>query len=124
MSKEPCFRGHLNKQHGKRAQILLKCPSQHFYHIISSLARKLCSKKSLLLTCQISGHLVNKFDVDERYPVLNRDDLVLSIQIQLSQKQQTFFQYFAAFFKFSLNFKYFEKNDDPHKCCIFEVTDS
>ena len=35
------------------------------------------------------------------------------IQIRLSQKQKTFAEYFLAFLKSLLNFKYLEKND-PH----------
>ena len=44
--------------------------------------------------------------------------------MQLSQKQKTFSQFFAAFLKSTLNFKHFESKDDPHRFCIFEVTDS
>ena len=81
-------------------------------------------KKSLLLTCQILVLLVNTLDVDERYPVLNRDNLTIPIQMQLSQKQKTFSEFFAAFLKSRLNFKYFLKKDDPPRFCIFEITDS
>ena len=44
--------------------------------------------------------------------------------MQLSQKKNVFPQFFAAFLKSRLNFKYFEKKDDPHLFCILEVTDS
>ena len=44
--------------------------------------------------------------------------------MQLSQKQKSFSQSFAEFLKSSVNFKYFESKDDPHRFCIFEVTDS
>ena len=124
MSKKSRFRGCFDKQHGKRAQTLLKSPSQRRYHIHWSLATKLCSKKSLLLTCKILGLLVNTLAADEKYPVLNRDNLTIPIQMQLSQKQKTFSQFFAAFLKSTLNFKHFESKDDPHRFCIFEVTDS
>ena len=66
-------------------------------------------KKSLFLTCQILGLLVNTLAADEKYPALNRDNLTIPIQMQLSQKPNTFPEFFAAFFKFLLNFKYFEK---------------
>ena len=65
-------------------------------------------KKSLLLTCQILVLLVNTLDVDERYPVLNRDNLTIPIQMQLSHKQKTFSQLFAPFLKARLNFINFE----------------
>ena len=53
--------------------------------------------------------LVNTLDADDRYAVLNRRNLTIPIQMQLSQKQKTFSQFFAAFLKSSLNFKHFEK---------------
>ena len=109
MSKKSRFRGCFDKQYGKRAQALLKSASQHLYHIHRSLPRKLSWKKSLLLTCQILGLLVNTLAADEKYPVLNRDNLTIPIQMQLSQKQKTFSQFFAAFLKSSINFKYFVK---------------
>ena len=76
------------------------------------------------MTCQILGLLANTLAADEKYPVLNRDNLTIPIQMQLSQKQKTFSEFFAAFLKFRVNFAYFEKTDDPHRFFIFEVTDS
>ena len=97
MSKKSHFKGPFDKQHGKRAQALLKPPSQHLYHIHWSLATNLCSKKCLLLTCQILGPLVDTLAANEKYPVLNRDNLTIPIQMQLSQKQKTFSQFLTAF---------------------------
>ena len=53
----------------------------------------------MFLTSQIVGLLVNTFPANEEYPVLNRDNLTIPIQKQLSQKQKTFFQFFSAFLK-------------------------
>ena len=114
----------IDKQYDERAQRLLKSASQHLCHIHSSLATKLCSKKSCFFTCQVLGLLVNTLAADEKYPVLNRDNLTIPIQMQLSQKQKTFSEFFAAFLKSRLNFKYFLKKDDPPRFCIFEITDS
>ena len=124
MSKKSRFRGCFDKQYGKRAQALLKSASQHLYHIHRSLPRKLSWKKSLLLTCQILGLLVNTLAADEKNPVLNRDNLTIPIQMQLSQKKKTFSKFFARFLKSKINFKYFQKKDDPHRFCICEITDS
>ena len=124
MSKKSRFREPPEKQHGKLAQSLLKSASQHLYCIHWSLARKLCSRKSFFLICQILGPLVHTLAADEMYPVLKRDKLTIPIQMQLSQKQKTFDQFFAAFLKFVLNFKHFEEKDDPHRFCTFEVRDS
>ena len=81
-------------------------------------------KKSLLLTCQILALLFITLRADEKYPVLNRDNLTIPIQMQLSQKQKTISKFFAAFFKSRLNYKHFKEKDDPLGFCIFEVTDS
>ena len=109
MPKKSRFRGPFDKQHGKRAQALLKSASQHLYHIHRSLPRKLSWKKSLLLTCQILGLLVNTLAADERYPVLNRHSLTIPIQMQLSQKSKNFSQFYSEFLKSRINLKYFEK---------------
>ena len=89
-----------------------------------SLASQLISKKFLLSTWKTLGRLINTLPADEKYPVLNRDNLTIPIQMQLSQKKNTFSQFFATFLKFKLSFKYFEKKDDPHRFSIFEITDS
>ena len=46
------------------------------------------------------------------------------IQIQFSQKQETFSQLFCGFLKSSLNFEDFQKIDDSHSSDISEITDS
>ena len=124
MSKKSRFRGCFHKQYGKRAQTLLKSASQYRHHIHRSLPRKSSWKKSLLLTCQILGLLVNTLATDEKYPVLNRDNLMIPIQIQWSQKHKRFSQFFTAFLKSSWNFEHFDTKDNPHRFCNFEITDS
>ena len=47
---------------------------------------------------------------DEKFPVLNGDNLTIPIQMQLSQKQKTISQVFAVFLKCRLNIESFEKN--------------
>ena len=109
MSKKSCFRGPFDKQHGKRAQTLLPSASQHIYHIYLSVSRQLSWSKSLLFTCQIFGLLVNTLAADDMYPLLNRYNLKIPIQMQLSQKQKTFSEYFLKFLKPRLSFEHFEK---------------
>ena len=90
MSKKPHLREPFDKQHGKHVQELLKSTSQHLYHIHSSRPGQLSLKKSLLLTCQILGLLVNTLAADQKYRAVNRDNLTIPIQTQLSQKQKLF----------------------------------
>ena len=68
--------------------------------------------------------LVNTLTVDEKHYLLNRDNLTQTIQIQLSQKQKTFFQFFLAFLKSILIFKHLRKKNDPRSCRISGNTGS
>ena len=124
MPKKSRLRGPFHKQHGKRSQALLKAASDHLYHIHWSLPSHLSWKKSLLLTCKSLGPLANILAADEKGPVLNKDNLMIPIQMELSQKQKRFSQCLAAFLKYSLNFKYFTKKYDPHRFCNSKMTDS
>ena len=60
------------------------------------------------MACDFLGLLVNTLATDEKYPLLNRDNLTIPIQMQLSQKQKTFSEFFDGFLKSRWNFKYFE----------------
>ena len=122
MSKKSCSRGPVGKQHGKPAKPLLKNPWQHLYQSHWLLPSQLSWKKSLFFICQILKLLANTLGADEKYPVLNRDNLRIPIQMQLTQKQKTFAQFPGAFLKFTINFKYFAKKDCPHRFCISEIT--
>ena len=44
---------------------------------------------------KILGLLVNTLATDEKYPVLNRDNLTIPIQMQLSKKQKIFSEFFS-----------------------------
>ena len=56
---------------------------------------------------------VNTLPVHDKHYLLNRDNLTQTIQIQLSQKRKTFFEFFLAFLESILNFKHSPKKDDP-----------
>ena len=67
---------------------------------------------------------VNTLTADDKYSLLNRDNLTQPIRTQLSQKQKGCAQSFLAFSKSTLNFEHFEKNDDNHSGFISEITHS
>ena len=109
MFKNSRFTGAFDNQHGKSAGGLFKSSSVHFCYIYSSLPSPLSRKKLLLLTWKIFGLLVNTLAANEKYPVLNREYLTIPIQMELSQKQKTFSEFFAAFLKSYWNFERFEE---------------
>ena len=69
--------------------------------------------KSLFAINKILTLFLNTLTVNEKHYVLTRENLTQTIQIQLSQKQKTFFEFFFAFLKSILNFKHLPKKDDP-----------
>ena len=71
-------------------------------------------EKFLLVIHKILRLFVNTLTVDEKRYLLTRDNLTQTIQIQLSQKQKTFFEFFLAFSKSILHFKHLPKKDNPH----------
>ena len=121
MSKKSRFSGWINKQYGKRAQAFLKYVSQHLYRIHWSITTKLCSKMSPLFTCKILGLSLNTLAVDEKYLYLYGENLTIPIEMQLSEKQNTFSNFFSPFLKFRLSFEHFEIKDHPHSFCISEM---
>ena len=61
---------------------------------------------------------------DDKYSLLNRDNLTQQIPTQLSQKQKAFFRFFLAFSKSTLNFEHLPKKDDLHSWNISYITHS
>ena len=104
MPKRSRFKGSFKKQHGKCAKTLLKCQGQLLDHIYRSLLRQLSYKKSVLVICKIPRLFINTLSADGNNSLLNRDNLMQPIQMQLSGKQKTFSQLFAAFPRSRLNF--------------------
>ena len=51
---------------------------------------------------------------DDKYSLLNRDNLTQPIPTQLSQKPKAFSIFFLAFSKSTLTFEHFQKKDDAH----------
>ena len=62
-----------------------------------SLPSQLSWKTSLLLTCKVLGLLVNTLAGDEKYPVLDRDNLTIPVQMQLSMKKNLFSVFLLVF---------------------------
>ena len=61
---------------------------------------------------------------DDKYSLLNRDNLTQPIPTQLSQKQKAFFKFFLAFSKSTLNFEHLQKKDDFPSLNISYITHS
>ena len=76
----------------------------------------------MLVLCKILRLFVYTLTDDDKYCLLYRDKLTQAIQILLSQKQNTFSEFFSEFLKSTLNFEHSRKKDDPHSRCISQIT--
>ena len=67
---------------------------------------------------------VKTFTADDKYSLLNRDNLTHPIRTPLSQKHKAFSPYFLPSSKCTLNFEHFQEKDDPRSLFISEITHS
>ena len=62
---------------------------------------------------------MNRFRDSVRYS----ENLLPSMQMQLSKNLKMFSEMFTPFLKFSSIFEHFDKKDDPHNLCISGIKD-
>ena len=73
-----------------------------------------------LSVSEILGVFVGTSTADDKYYLRNKKNSLQPIHLQWSKKQKTFC---TAYLKPTSNFEHFEKKDDPHRLCIFEIRD-
>ena len=113
VSKNPC------SAHISESQKLLKSPEKYFYPTFSSFSGKWSQKKSFLVKSENLGVLVNTMTANYEYFCSNRENLLLPIQMQLSERSKLFCCFFIVFLEFRLNFERFEKKkNEPHRSSI------
>ena len=67
---------------------------------------------------------VNALTDDDKYSGINMQNLRQQFQTPLSQKQNTFFQYFIAFPKCAWILEHFQKKDEYPRLIISEIIDA
>ena len=65
------------------------------------------------MTSKMLRLFVNTLTADDKYSLLNRDNLMQPIQMNLSEKQKTFSEHTCKFLKFTLNFEHFQNKITP-----------
>ena len=76
------------------------------------------------MTCSVLRFFIHTLSADDKYSLISKDNSMQTIQRHLYQKQQALSEFFSAFFNSALNFKHFQKKNDPHSFCISEITDA
>ena len=97
-----------------RSKHLCNLNDNTFTIIINHSGVTYVAKSLLLVIYKILRLFVNKLTADDKHYVLDRDNLREAIQMQVSQKQKIFYNFFFHFQNLILNFKHFPKKDDPH----------
>ena len=66
-------------------------------------------QKSLLERWKFFSRFLNRLTTGDNYSLVSRDNWMQTIQMHLSQKQETLSEFFCAFFESALNFEHFQK---------------
>ena len=66
-------------------------------------------QKLLLETWKFFRPFLNTLTADDKYSLISKDNSMETIQMNLSQKQNIFSQFFSAFYESALNFEHFQK---------------
>ena len=96
MSKKSSFRRPFEKQHCKRSQTLLNLQGSTFIIFIDQCKGNWVEKNYFLVVFKVLRLFVNSLTADDRYSLVERENLTKTIQIYLSKKQkkcQVFLQF-------------------------------
>ena len=69
---------------------------------------------SPLLLGEVLVAFADRLTADGKYLVQNCENMLLLIQMQLSEKRKTFSGFFVPFLESTSNFRYFEGNNHCH----------
>ena len=123
-SKRSCLRIPFANERVNGFQTLLKPAWHHYYHLVSSIRRKLSWKKSPSVWYEILRLFVSALTADDKYSGNNVENLTTEFQTLLSWKQKIFCGFFLAFLKCALNLEHFEKKDEYPTLIISEIIDA
>ena len=76
---------------------------------------------SALVWSEILRLFVNTLTADNKYSLCNVHNFPQQVQTPLSQKQETFFQFFIAFLKCAWNLEHFETKDEYPSLIIYKL---
>ena len=66
-------------------------------------------EKPVLVMCKIFELFLNTLTAEDKYSLLERDNLLTHAQMQISQKQKTFSEFFLTSLKLRFNFEHLKK---------------
>ena len=112
--RPPCkkhpFGSRFDRQHVKVSHILAKSPWELFHRVFLSFWEKLIWIMSPGLFREILAVFLNTLTADTKYPVEDWEILQFPMQMQLSEKWNTFSQFFFHFWNLHQTLNIFRKN--------------
>ena len=77
-------------------------------------------EKSLLVTGNVWRLFINTLSADDIYSLISKDNSMQTIHMDLSQKQNVFYQFFSAFFEYALK-HWFNRNESASIILIDDI---
>ena len=119
-----CFWKAYCSERVNESQTLLQYAETNFYPTFWSFRAKLSYKRLFLIRSEILGLLDNTLTDNYEYSHINRGNLPLQNEAELSQKASIFCYIFFCIFEVRIKFPMFWKKNEPHSSSISEVIDS
>ena len=96
---------HFSNMHWNTGSIVMRAPLSYWLMI----SKVIEFQKSLFVTWNILTLFVNTLTADDKYSLISRDNWMQTIQMDLSQKQNHFSQFFSAILESAWKFKHFQR---------------
>ena len=113
-----------DSEHDNGSQTLLRSARNNFYTTIPLIWDRKSRNRLVLVGSEVLGQLVNTLTADYKHSAQNRENLPQQVQTQISQERKTFYRFFIAFLKSTLNLEYFERKEQSHSLSITEIINS
>ena len=108
-------------QHVNWSKTELRLAQNQFHTTLPLIPERGSRKMLVLLRSKFLGQFVNILTADNQYSRENRENLWQQIPKQISRKLKTFYGFFIAFLKSTLNLEYFERKDQSQSLSITEI---
>ena len=111
----------LDRQHVNGSQTLMRLARDRLHTTLPLICAEGSSKRLVLVRSKFLGQFVNILTADNQYSRENRENLWQQVPKQISRKLKTFYGFFIAFLKSTLNLEYFERKDQSQSLSITEI---
>ena len=109
------------RQHVNMSQKLMRSARNHFHTSLPLIWERRSRKRLVLVRSELLGQFVKTLTADCKYPRSIRENSWQQVPMKISRELKTFFLFFIAFPKSTLNLEYFERKDQSQSLSITEI---